>query len=37
MDTILDEDWSDLDDEYKFLIDGCDYEGRPSNKLLIIF
>ncbi|OXA60945.1 Phosphatidylinositol/phosphatidylcholine transfer protein SFH9 [Folsomia candida] len=30
MDKILEEDWSDLNDEYKFVIEGCDYEGRPT-------
>ncbi len=30
IDNILNESWTDLDTEFKFLIDGCDHEGRPT-------
>ena len=30
MDTILEEDWSYFNREYKAAIEGCDKEGRPG-------
>ncbi|OXA53320.1 SEC14-like protein 4 [Folsomia candida] len=29
MDSILDEDFSDMESDYKYFIDGFDYQGRP--------
>jgi len=29
IDTILSEDWSDMDDEYKYTVEGCSREGKP--------
>jgi hypothetical protein len=30
IDTILEKDFTDLDEEYRGYIEGCDLEGRPS-------
>lgn len=30
MDSILDEDFSDMESDYKYFIDGFDYQGRPG-------
>lgn len=32
IDTLLDEEYPEFDDEYGIYLEGCDYEGRPGTR-----
>jgi hypothetical protein len=34
MDSVSNEDWSDLELDYRYSVEGCDKEGRPGKNVI---